>query len=82
MSFEPQPSSEKSVRLHRVVSISNVATIYFTEQGRYPFILPTTRRTGFLYLCAPVKGWPCYIPRYWVPFWSPAENLAPTVEVF
>jgi hypothetical protein len=27
-------------------------------------------------------GWPCYTPRYWVPFSSPSTTRRPTVEVF
>jgi hypothetical protein len=34
------------------------------------------------YLYPPETGWPSYIPRHWVPFWSPPTTCRATVEVF
>jgi hypothetical protein len=43
---------------------------------------PPTWRVKFSYVYLPGKGWPCYIPRHWVPFSSPPTTRRATMEVF
>jgi hypothetical protein len=54
----------------------------FTEQGCQPCAQPPTWRTGSLYLCPPVTGWPNYATRHRVPFTSPSTTRRAKVDVF